>query len=328
LVSSNTPEPQAGPTPVVMALIGLGVIFAYLVVGSALIILTEDDDAAGDVADYFNELEEEELDDFYIINDYDTNKPLDEVIGELDIPGTVDEEGNGIEYYDPQIPVYDEEETTIPDDQIDWNNNDDTIPETPDRGDPLVFTFTGEPQVQRAWPEWHESRLTEFDLYDIGENVTLSRSISDGTMSLFLDLNGDGELSNGTEWLYDQNENGYEILSRPLIDSNQNGWFDYSDELWSIAMIKQGDNHYFTATELGIVAINWDNHSKGHGDMFGENRQYSNCLYEGEYYYPECVAVAENQFAIMAYNQNSILLNNGKVLDSFGSVMGHLDMDP
>ena len=204
----------------------------------------------------------------------------------------------------------------------DWN---DDGKEDSDDGDPLVFSLTEKPtNVIRNWPEQHKSFLTEFDLYSTGENVTLSRTPSDGTMTLFLDLDGDLKLSDGTEWLYDQHENVYQILSRPMIDSNQNGWFDYQDDLWSIAMVKDG-NKYYPASELGIVAFNWSNHSKGHGDMFGENRQYSDCLYEGKYVYPECVSVSDQHFAITSHNQNSILINDGRALDSFGSVMGHLD---
>jgi len=212
---------------------------------------------------------------------------------------------------------------TISEPEPDWNNDDK---DNSDEGDPLVFSMTDkQANVIRNWPEQHESFLTEFDLFDNGENVTLSRTLDEGTMTLFLDLNGDGKLSDGTEWLYDQNENVYQILSRPLIDSNQNGFFDYSDDLWSIAMVKDGDK-YYPASELGIVAFNWSNHLKGYGDMHGDNRQYADCLYEGKYHYPDCNAVSENHFAIAAYNQNSILVNDGRVLDSFGIVMGYLDM--
>ena len=207
--------------------------------------------------------------------------------------------------------------------RISWNIESKSVP---DEGDPLVFSLTDKPvNVIRNWPEQHESLLTEFDLYDTGKNVTLSRTPEEGTMTLFLDLNDDGKLSDGTEWLFDQHKNVYEILSLPPIDSNQNGWFDYSDDLWSVAMVKDGDRHHY-ASELGIVGFNWSNHVKAHGDMHGENRQYSDCLYMSIYYYPNCIAVSEKHFAIAAYNQNSILLSNGKVLDSFGSVMGHLDM--
>ena len=207
--------------------------------------------------------------------------------------------------------------------KADWNNNGNN---DPDKGDPLVFSMTDkQANVIRNWPEQHKSFLTEFDLFDNGENVTLSRTLDEGAMTLFLDLNGDGELSNGTEWLYDQNENVYQILSRPLIDSNQNGFFDYTDDLWSIAMVKDG-KQYHSASELGIVGFNWSNAVKGYGDMHGDNRQYTDCLYEGKYFYPNCNAVSENHFAITAYNQNSILVNDGRVLDSFGIVMGYLDM--
>jgi len=204
----------------------------------------------------------------------------------------------------------------------DWNN---AGTDNPDDGDPLIFSMTDKSvNVIRNWPEQHKSFLTEFDLYATGENVTLSRTLDDGTMTMFLDLNGDGELSDGTEWLYDQNENVYKILSKPIIDSNQNDWFDYSDNLWNLAMIKNGDQ-YYSASELGIVAFNWSNAIKGYGDMHGANRQYTDCLYDGVYLYPDCVAISENHFAISAYNKNSILVNDGRILDSFGSVMGHLD---
>jgi len=59
--------------------------------------------------------------------------------------------------------------------------------------------------------------------------------------------------------------------------------------------------------------------------MHVDNRQYTDCLYEGKYFYPNCNAVSENHFAITSYNQDSILLNDGRVLDSFGIVMGYLD---
>ncbi|MDH3779434.1 MAG: hypothetical protein OES15_01125 [Nitrosopumilus sp.] len=185
--------------------------------------------------------------------------------------------------------------------KVDWNNDGKS---GPDKSDPLVFSMTDKhANVIRNWPEQHESFLTEFDLYATGEKVTLSRTLDDGTMTLFLDLNGDGELSDGAEWLYDQNENVYQILSKPLIDSNQNDWFDYSDNFWSIAMVKDG-NQYHTPKEFGMVAFNWSNAVKAHGDMHGKNRQYTDCLYEGVYLYPDCVAVSENRFAISAYNQN------------------------
>jgi len=229
---------------------------------------------------------------------------------ELEFPFELD-----ISFEDDDCPIFPQ--------SIDWNNEDRT--EKPDYGDPLLFSMTDKPvNTIRNWPEQHESFLTKFDLYATGEKVALSRTLDDGTMTMFLDLNGDGELSDGTEWLYDQNENVYEILSRPLIDSNQDGWFDYSDNLWSIAMIKDGDKYYF-ASDLGIVAFNWSNAVKAHGDMHGENRQYSDCLYEGVYLYSDCIAVSESHFAITAYNKNSILVNDGKILDSFGSVIGHLD---
>ena len=201
-----------------------------------------------------------------------------------------------------------------------WN---DSPKGNPDSGDPLAFSF-GDVKINRAyWGETSPYRLTEFDLYDDGEKVVLSRIIEEGTMTLFLDFDENGELSDGTEWLFDQNKNVYEIMSEPLIDSNQNGFFDYRDNLWNIAMIKDG-NTYHHADDLGILGFNWSSAINAHGDMHGD-RQYTDCLYEGVYLYPDCNVVSESHFAITSYNQNSIIFNDGKTLDSFGVVMGWLD---
>ena len=102
---------------------------------------------------------------------------------------------------------------------IDWNIDP---PGKPDSGDPLIFSLDKPAKTTRNWPQWHESRLTQFDLYQTGEKFTLSRTLDDGTLTLFLDLNGDGMLTDGTEWLFDQHETVYQILSREMLDSNQN----------------------------------------------------------------------------------------------------------
>ena len=203
----------------------------------------------------------------------------------------------------------------------DWNNGGKGAP---DGGDPLLFSLTNKAvHVIRNWPEQHESFLTEFDLYDIGEKVTLSRTLDEGTMTLFLDLDGDGELSDGTEWLFDQDEDVYQILKRSMIDSNQNGWFDYSDKLWSVAMIKNGDE-YFPASELGIIGFNWSDAEHYNDDDIGSGR-YSDCLYEGVFLYPDCKPVSTEHFRIKAYNPNGILLEGGKIIPTFGGVMGWIE---
>jgi len=209
---------------------------------------------------------------------------------------------------------------------IPWNN--DGIGASDD-GDPLLFSLTDKPvNVIRNWPEQHESFLTEFDLYDIGKKVTLSRTLDDGTITLFLDLDGNGELSDGTEWLFDQNEDVYQIFENPLVDSNQNGWFDYQDNLWSIAMIKDG-NEYYSSSELGILGFNWSMAEHYENDFVGKGR-YSDCLWEGDpmiHLYPDCNPVSTGHFRITAYNADGILLKGGKIIPTFGGVMGHLDMD-
>ena len=199
-------------------------------------------------------------------------------------------------------------------------------PPAPDSGDPLVFTMDPdyEPNVTRNWPEQHESFLTEFDLYNTGENVTLSRTPDAGTGTLFIDYDNDRMLTNGPEWLFYQGYTVYEILSNPVIDTDQNGWFDYKDDLWPWAMIKNGDSH-MQVTETGALGFNWSNAKDAMGDMHGDNRQYSDCLYEGTYLYPKCIKVSESHFAITSYNMEGILFVGGKTLPTYGSVMGHLE---
>ena len=205
--------------------------------------------------------------------------------------------------------------------KIDWNKDE---PKNSDGGDPLVFSVTNKPvNIIRNWSEQDKSFLTEFDLFDTGRNVILSRTLDDGTLTLFLDLNGDSKLSDGTEWLYDQHDNVYQILSKPLIDSNQNGWFDYSDNLWSIAMIKDGDR-YFMTSNLGILGFNWSDAQHYENDKYGTGR-YSDCLYDDVFLYPECKPVSENHFRIAAYNDHGILLQGGKIIPTFGGIMGWLN---
>jgi hypothetical protein len=204
--------------------------------------------------------------------------------------------------------------------QVDWNRTGIGFE---DEGDPLLFSLTEKPvKTIRNWSEQHSSFLTQFDLYDVGREVTLSRTLDDGTMTLFLDLDGNGMLSDGTEWLFDQNEDVYQILARPLVDSNQNGWFDYSDNLWPIAMIKDG-NEYNFASELGILGFNWSNAKHYENDDIGIG-QYSDCLYEGISRYRVCTPVSDEHFRIQAFNQNGIILEGGQFVPTFGGVMGML----
>ena len=205
---------------------------------------------------------------------------------------------------------------------VDWNRNgmgdfDDA--------DPLLFSLTDKPaKTIRAWPEWHDSRKTYLDLYDVGTEVPLSRILDEGTMTMFIDLNQDGTLSDGTEWLFDQNENVLQILERKLIDSNQNGWFDYSDDLWYLAMIKDG-SMYYHASDLGILGFNWSIAEHYEDDFVGKGR-YSDCLYEGVDLFSDCKPVSEAHFRIQAHNSNGILLEGGRIIHTFGGLMGQLDM--
>ena len=203
---------------------------------------------------------------------------------------------------------------------IDWNKEEPGLPGK--GGDPLVFSLSDKPvKITRNWLDQHESFLTDFDLFAIGKNVVLDRTISDDTMTLFLDFDENRQLSDGTEWLFDQNEDVYEILARDFIDSNNNGWFDYSDNLWSIAMIKKGDT-YMTPEDLEIIGFNWSNAKHFKNDRYGIG-QYSDCRYEGVLH-TDCEPVSTEHFRIKAHNANGVLLRGGETFPTFGSVVDWL----
>jgi len=209
-----------------------------------------------------------------------------------------------------------------------------------DGGDPLTTSLYAEPEVTRAWPEWHDSRKWYLEFEE--QQVPMSRVIERDTSVFFLDIGtwiedtenyqSDGKLTKVVEMLYHDELNVYEILEH--IDNkyhggNSNGWFDYSDELFQYGMIATSQSvnrfEYQTLDEAGIIAINYSNQVPGYGDMFGEKRQYTDCLYEGQYIYPDCKAVADTHFAIVAYNQCSIMLKGGECVDSFGAQIGSLE---
>lgn len=193
-------------------------------------------------------------------------------------------------------------------------------PTTPDSSDPLMF---GHVEIDRVWPEWHESRKTQFDLFSDGNPVTLSRDIKSG-YSLFVDFDRDGQKSSGQEWMFGKNV--YENLK--ILDSNNNGFFDYDDEYWSLALVEEYTNDgsltIHTPYELEILGFNYSEHKLAMHDMHGE-RQYSDCLYEGKYHYPQCVKVSETHFAIVSYNLEGVLYYGGNVEPTFGIFISHIE---
>jgi len=177
-----------------------------------------------------------------------------------------------------------------------------------DGGDPLVF---GDVSITRNWPEQHESFLTEFDLYDIGEPVTLSRTLGSDTYTIFLDINGDGELSNGTEWLFDTKKDVYDILQ--ILDEDDNGFFDYKDSTWYILNIKHGDK-IIPVTATNILGFNWSEATHYQDDAYGKGQ------------YTDNISVSDNHFRITAYNERGMYLIGGDIHPTYGIVMGHLEM--
>jgi len=188
-----------------------------------------------------------------------------------------------------------------------------------DNTDPLIFSMTGEPEVTRAYPEMHPTRLTTVTDYNSGNQETLSRIIHEGTYAFGMDFNKNGVLDTDREYLMGST-NVYYFLN--MIDSNRNGFYDYADAGWEYVLIKNGDD-YYTPEQLGILGIEHQDYTKSMSDMHGE-RQYSDCLYQGEYHYPDCVVASTNHFPVMAWNDDSVIMKGGQTVDSFSLVMGYL----
>jgi hypothetical protein len=201
-----------------------------------------------------------------------------------------------------------------------WEEQRKKVP--PTGGDPLVFSINGEPEINRVYlGETHPSRITQLDLFDNGEIVSLDRIIEKDTYLVGVDWNGNGILDSGREYLWHNSINVYDFFS--IIDTKNNGFIDYADTVWPAILIKEGDNHY-TPEELGILGFYYDNYNHTIHDMWGE-RQYADCMYEGHYYYHECVVASTSHFPIVAWNDNSVIFKGGNTVDSFGLVLGYVE---
>ena len=115
--------------------------------------------------------------------------------------------------------------------------------------DPLVVNFGGSP-----------ARLTlnkiEFDLNSDGQQDNIS-FLEGGSGFLALDKNQDGVINNGQELFGTQSGNGFKDLAE--YDSDQNGWIDENDAIFSQLQIWHKDdnglNQLSGLLELNIGAI-------------------------------------------------------------------------
>ena len=115
--------------------------------------------------------------------------------------------------------------------------------------DPLVVNFGGVP-----------AKLTlekvAFDLNSDGQKDQIS-FLESGSGFLALDKNQDGQINNGKELFGTQSGNGFKDLA--AFDSDQNGWIDENDAIFSQLQIwhkdENGLNQLSGLLELNIGAI-------------------------------------------------------------------------
>lgn len=115
--------------------------------------------------------------------------------------------------------------------------------------DPLVVNFGGAP-----------AKLTlekvGFDLDSDGQQEQIS-FLENGSGFLALDKNQDGQINNGLELFGTQSGNGFKDLA--AFDSDQNGWIDENDAIFSLLQIwhkdENGLNQLSGLLELNIGAI-------------------------------------------------------------------------
>lgn len=185
-----------------------------------------------------------------------------------------------------------------------------------DGGDPLLFSFNGNACTYRAYPEMHESRFHTLDLLVNNQTVTLSRILCNNTFTMFVDFNQDSILD-GQEWGFG-NHTIYENLK--ILDSNDNGFFDYSDYYWNDVVITDFNKEY-TTEELEIFGFDYTNAVNTFNDMHGNGR-YADCIYEGQLFYYFCEPVSKQSgFRITSYHVQGVITTHG-VYPSYGALMG------
>lgn len=95
-----------------------------------------------------------------------------------------------------------------------------------------------------------------FDLDCDGEEEEIS-SLQAGSGFLALDLNGDGQINDGSELFGTKSGDGFKDLSR--YDSDGNGWIDEADPIWEKLLIwtkdENGKDELYHLSDLGVGAI-------------------------------------------------------------------------
>ena len=95
-----------------------------------------------------------------------------------------------------------------------------------------------------------------FDLDCDGEEEEIS-SLQAGSGFLALDLNGDGQINDGSELFGTKSGDGFRDLSQ--YDSDGNGWIDEADPIWEKLLIwtkdENGEDKMYHLSDLGVGAI-------------------------------------------------------------------------
>ena len=95
-----------------------------------------------------------------------------------------------------------------------------------------------------------------FDLDCDGEEEEIS-NLQAGSGFLALDLNGDGQINDGSELFGTKSGDGFEDLSRYDLDGN--GWIDEADPIWEKLLIwtkdENGEDKMYHLSDLGVGAI-------------------------------------------------------------------------
>ena len=95
-----------------------------------------------------------------------------------------------------------------------------------------------------------------FDLDCDGEEEEIS-SLQAGSGFLALDLNGDGQINDGSELFGTKSGDGFRDLSQ--YDSDGNGWIDEADPIWEKLLIwtkdENGKDKMYHLSDLGVGAI-------------------------------------------------------------------------
>lgn len=118
--------------------------------------------------------------------------------------------------------------------------------------DPLVINF-GADSVQL------QNQFFDFDLNADGDTARFA-SLAHGSGYLAFDMNGDGQVNDGSELFGTQSGNGFKDLAQ--FDEDGNGWIDEKDSIYSKLSLwtNQADANSLTSLNtIGVGAIYLDN---------------------------------------------------------------------